>query len=63
MSVALLAAPAAEQSPEELAWTAAVVAWIAAVPLFFVTKFVTVIAHEGGHALVAKLLFQKLESI
>jgi len=46
-----------------LAWSAALLSWVIAVPLWFVTKYVLVIAHEGGHALLAKLLFQKLNSI
>jgi hypothetical protein len=33
------------------------------VPLYYITKFLAVIPHEGGHALVAKLFFQKLDSI
>jgi len=55
------AAPAVD--PSKLNWTAAALSWILAVPLFFVTRFVTVIAHEGGHALIGKLLFQKVRSI
>jgi hypothetical protein len=58
---AALAAPAVD--PSRLNWTAAALSWILAVPLFFVTKFVTVIAHEGGHATVGKLLFQRVLSI
>lgn len=46
-----------------LVWTAALLSWVLAVPLWFVMKFVLVIAHEGGHALAAKLLFRNLESI
>jgi hypothetical protein len=51
---------AASANPSHLAWTAAFLAWLLAVPLFFVTKFITVIAHEGGHAIIATLLFQKV---
>jgi hypothetical protein len=50
-------------APAKLAWSAALLSWILAVPLWFVTKFVLVIAHEGGHALLAKLLFQSLKKI
>jgi hypothetical protein len=49
--------------PSRLNWTAAALSWILAVPLFFATKFATVIAHEGGHAVVGKLLFQRIRSI
>jgi len=49
--------------PATLTWTAAMLAWILAVPLYYVAKFLATVAHEGGHALVAKLLFRKLESI
>jgi hypothetical protein len=58
----ILAAPVT-YDPTKLTWTAAVLAWVLAVPLYFVTKFVGAIPHEGGHALVAKLLFQKVKSI
>ncbi len=57
-----LAAPAAD-GPSRLVWAAALLSWVVAVPLWFVTKFVLVIAHEGGHALLAKLLFQRLRAI
>jgi hypothetical protein len=49
--------------PSRLNWTAAALAWILAVPLFLITKFVSVIPHEGGHALIGKLLFQRLKEI
>ena len=35
----------------------------ALVPLYVVTQFVATVAHEGGHALVATVLFQKVRSI
>ncbi|GAA2656124.1 M50 family metallopeptidase [Paractinoplanes durhamensis] len=60
--MSLFAAPFAD-GPSRLAWSAAVLSWLLAVPLWFVTKFVLVIAHEGGHALLAKLFFQKLKGI
>ena len=50
-------------APSRLAWSAALLSWVCAVPLWFLTKYILVIAHEGGHALLAKLLFQKLRSI
>jgi len=46
-----------------LALTAAFLAWLLAVPLYVVTQFVATVAHEGGHALVATVLFQKVRSI
>jgi Peptidase M50B-like len=52
-----LAAPAVAD-PSSLAWTAAALAWLLAVPLFFVTRYALVVAHEGGHALAAKFLFR-----
>src|SRR5262249_25824034 len=57
-----LASPAVAVT-SSLAWTAAALAWILAVPLFYLTKYLAVVPHEGGHALIAKLLFQKLDSI
>jgi len=50
-------------APSKLALSAALLSWVLAVPLWFVGKYVLVIAHEGGHALLAKLLFRKLHSI
>jgi hypothetical protein len=46
-----------------IAWTAALLSWLLAVPLWFVTKFVLVIAHEGGHALLTVLFFRSVRSI
>jgi len=42
---------------------AALIAWILAVPLWFVTKFLVVIAHEGGHALVGTALLNQVRRI
>lgn len=56
-----LAQTAADKT--RLIWEAAVIAWVLAVPLWFVTKFGNVVAHEGGHALMAKLLFRKIEHV
>jgi hypothetical protein len=47
----------------KLTWTAALLSWVLAVPLWYVSRFVLVVAHEGGHALLVKLLFQTLRSI
>ena len=38
-------------------------AWVLAVPLWFVTRFVTVVAHEGGHAIVAVALLRGVHAI
>ncbi|XVV14405.1 M50 family metallopeptidase [Actinoplanes sp. CA-131856] len=43
--------------------TAALLAWVLAVPLWYVSKFVVVIAHEAGHALLAVLLFRAVKAI
>jgi hypothetical protein len=59
--VSTLAAVAAE--PSRLTWTAAVLAWVLAVPMFFVTRFVTVVAHEGGHSIVAVALLRGVHAI
>jgi len=50
-------------APSRLAWSAALLSWVIAVPLWFVTKYVLVIAHEGGHALLFKLFFRRLTSV
>lgn len=48
---------------QRLTWTAAVLAWTIAVPLFLLGRYVGTVAHEGGHALVAVLLFQSVQRI
>lgn len=58
---ASLAAPAAVTPG--LPWKAALIAWILSVPLYFVTKFVLVVAHEGGHALVGIALLNSVKRI
>lgn len=58
----LLAVPLAD-APPRLVWSAALLSWVLAVPLWFVMRYFVVIAHEGGHALLAKLLFRSLKSI
>jgi hypothetical protein len=42
--------------PTGTAWSAALVAWIAAVPLWRFTRYTITIAHEGGHTLLGVLL-------
>lgn len=44
-------------------WKAALLAWVLAVPLWFVTKFLVVIAHEGGHALAGVALLNQIRRI
>lgn len=61
LGIAVLAAPA--PSPARIPAVAAVLAWVLAVPLFFAGRWTGVVAHEGGHAIVAKLLFQGIKSI
>lgn len=46
-----------------LAWTSAVVAWVAAVPLWGFTKHTITVAHEGGHAMFGVLFGQKVEGV
>ncbi len=43
--------------------TAAYLSWVLAVPLFFVTRYVNTVAHEGGHAIIGTLLLQKVVGI
>jgi hypothetical protein len=54
-------APVAD--PQRLAWTAAAIAWVLAVPMFYFTKYVSTVTHEGGHAAIAKMLLQKVLNI
>jgi hypothetical protein len=49
--------------PSALTWTAALLAWAFAVPLYYVSKFAAVVPHEGGHAIAGKLLFQAVRAI
>jgi hypothetical protein len=49
--------------PSRLAWTAAVLAWVLAVPLYVATTVVATVAHEGGHAIVGTLLFRRVRDI
>ena len=48
---------------DKVTWTAALIAWVLAVPMFFAGKYLYVLAHEGGHALLAVLLFRLVHSI
>lgn len=60
-AVHALAAQAVE--PSNVTWTAALLAWILAVPLFLITRYVDTVAHEGGHALMGLLLLRTVRSI
>jgi hypothetical protein len=46
-----------------LTWTTAVVAWVAAVPLWRFTQHTITVAHEGGHAMFGVLFGQKIEGV
>lgn len=46
-----------------LAWTSAIVAWVAAVPLWRFTQHTITVAHEGGHAAAGVMAGQKVTSI
>jgi peptidase M50B-like protein len=62
IGLTFVAAPAGTDRPN-LTFTAALLAWVLAVPLYFVTQHVDTVAHEGGHAIIATLLFQKIKGI
>ncbi len=47
----------------KMTWTAALIAWVLAVPMFFAGKYLSVLAHEGGHAILAVLLFRSVKGI
>lgn len=59
----MLALDVAAADTPGLIWQSALIAWILAVPLYFVTKFVLVIAHEGGHAIVGIALLNGIKRI
>lgn len=61
--VAMFALTVAVADTPGVVWQSALIAWILAVPLFFVTKFVLVIAHEGGHAIVGVALLNSIKRI
>ena len=46
-----------------LAWTSAIVAWVAAVPLWRFTQHTITVAHEGGHAAFGVVTGQKITGI
>jgi hypothetical protein len=58
-----MSALAAAAGSDALTWTAALIAWVLAVPLFFAGKFLTVLAHEGGHAFLGLALFRGIKKI
>ncbi|MGN9906626.1 M50 family metallopeptidase [Phytohabitans sp. LJ34] len=58
-----LAAAVTDADPARVVVLAAVIAWVGAVPMFVVTKYAATVAHEGGHALLGRLLAQKVVSI
>ena len=49
--------------PDKLTWTAALIAWVLAVPMFFAGRYLTVLAHEGGHAFLAVAVFRVVKGI
>jgi hypothetical protein len=49
--------------PAHITWVAAFLSWVLAVPLYFISKFITVVAHEGGHAAIGTLLFQRVHAV
>ena len=55
--------PGVAAATPRVAWTAAFVAWVLAVPMFFLTRFVYVVAHEAGHAIVAVALLRGVHAI
>ncbi|WP_051800195.1 M50 family metallopeptidase [Catenuloplanes japonicus] len=58
-----IVAAAPEPGVNKVAWAGALLAWLLAVPAYFVFGLIDTIAHEGGHALLAKLLFQRVKAI
>jgi hypothetical protein len=54
---------AAAAGSNSLTWTAALIAWVLAVPMFFAGKYLTVLAHEGGHAFLGLALFRGISGI
>jgi len=58
-----LAATVTDADPVRVAVLAAVIAWVGAVPMYVVTNLAATVAHEGGHALLGRLLGQKVTSI
>jgi Peptidase M50B-like len=62
LGLTIVAAPAGTDRPN-ITFTAALLAWILAVPMYLVTRYIDAAAHEGGHAIIATLLFQKVTRI
>jgi hypothetical protein len=54
---------AAAAGSTTLTWTAALIAWVLAVPMFFAGRYLTVLAHEGGHAFLGLALFRGINKI
>ena len=48
---------------DKVTWTAALIAWVLAVPMFFAGRYLTVLAHEGGHAFMAVAVFRLVKGI
>jgi hypothetical protein len=46
-----------------MAWSAAIVAFVAAIPLWRFTKYTITVAHEGGHAFFAVILGQAVKGV
>ncbi|MFI5843518.1 M50 family metallopeptidase [Catenuloplanes sp. NPDC051500] len=58
-----IAAAAPDPGVNKVAWAGALLAWLLAVPAYVVFGMIDTIAHEGGHALLARLLFQRVTAI
>jgi Peptidase M50B-like len=58
-----LALVAAQGQPRGVAWTSALLALALAVPLLFVSKFLYVVAHEGGHAILGVVTLRNITEI
>jgi hypothetical protein len=60
--VSSLELAAAAASPG-VAMQAAAIAWVLAVPLYFVTKWIGTVVHEGGHAIMGLALLRGITDI
>ena len=56
-------AAAPDPGVNKVAWAGALLAWLLAVPAYVIFGLIDTIAHEGGHALLARLLFQRVTAI
>jgi Peptidase M50B-like len=54
---------AVADTADKMTWTAALIAWVLAVPMFFAGRYLTLLAHEGGHALLAVAVFRVVKGI